>query len=59
MRLWYQPVGWFNISYNVLQDSATYADMSFVSDENNQKQSHKEQEGGETQRVCSLWLCMS
>lgn len=45
MCLWYLPVGCFNISYNVLQDSATYADMSSVSNKK-QKQGDEEGEGG-------------
>lgn len=45
MCLWYLPVGCLNITYNVLQDSAAYTDMSLVSNKK-QKQGDKEGEGG-------------
>lgn len=66
MCLWYLPAGCFNISYNVLQDSATYADMSLVSSRK-QKQGEKEGEGGiwtvcvcvcARERLCMSW-CVS
>lgn len=54
MCLWYLPVGCFNISYNMLQDSATYADMSLVSNKK-QKQGDKEGEGGYEQCAICVW----